>query len=81
MATAQKTTSEKTAAGVPAITVTSRSPMGSIYRAGRQWGPTDVTVPVSEFKKEQLDALRAEPLLVVSDTTIDTPAPSDTAQG
>lgn len=64
---------------IPAITVSSRSPMGSFRRAGREWARESVTVPVSDFKPAELQALRDEPMLVVSDTTI-TPEPAEAAE-
>ena len=36
-----------------------------IWRAGRFWPPENVPVPAHEITAEQLDALRAEPLLSV----------------
>ena len=61
MATAPKTT---------AIRVTSRSPKGAIWRAGRQWSAEPTTVSLTELSKEQVVALREEPLLHVEDVQL-----------
>lgn len=50
-------------------------------RGGRAWGPDATTVPVSEFKPEQLDAIRAEPRLIVVDVEIDAAATAPEGAG
>jgi hypothetical protein len=56
--------------GIPALVVSSRSPMGSFRRAGREWTRESITLPLSELTDDQVKALRNEPMLVVSDTVI-----------
>lgn len=45
-----------------------------IRRAGRHWGPEAVDVPLSELTPEQLELLREEGQLLVTD--IDMPEPA-----
>jgi hypothetical protein len=52
----------------PALSVV--SPGGAFRRAGRQFGPVPTLIPLSELSKDQIAALRAEPLLVVKDAEI-----------
>jgi len=52
---------------VPALKIRSVSPSG-FCRAGRRWVPEPQTVPLSDFTKKQVEALRAEPMLVVENT-------------
>lgn len=42
-------------------------------RAGRAWGVAPVDLPVTDFNRQQLAQLRAEPLLVVADIELDAP--------
>lgn len=56
---------------IPAIRVTSRSPKGAIWRAGRYWTPQPTTVARSEFSEGEIAALAAEPLLLVEPAQLD----------
>lgn len=56
---------------VPGLRI--RSVPESFCRAGRRWSNQTQDVPVSEFDKKQLQALRAEPNLVVVDVEIELP--------
>ena len=40
-------------------------------RIGRRFGGDAQVIPLSELKKGEAEALRAEPMLVVTDTTVD----------
>ncbi|ACB34508.1 hypothetical protein Lcho_2242 [Leptothrix cholodnii SP-6] len=55
---------------LPAITVTSRSPRGNLWRAGRDWSAQPTTVAISELSDAQIAALKAEPLLLVQNAEI-----------
>lgn len=55
---------------IPAITVTSRSPRGNLWRAGRDWSAQPTTVATSELTVDQVNALKGEPLLLVQDAVI-----------
>lgn len=48
------------------LTIVSRR--DGFRRAGRPWSVQPTTVDASEFTAEQLDALRADPMLVVSES-------------
>ena len=48
-------------------------PENGFCRAGRRWPREAQDVPLTEFDKKQLAALRAEPMLVVIDVEIDLP--------
>lgn len=50
---------------IPGLRV--RSVPASFWRAGRKWTKEPQEIPVSDFSKAQLTALRAEPNLVVED--------------
>ena len=58
------------------LQVQSRSPAG-FRRAGREWGPDPVKVPLSELTDDQVQALRDEPGLLVVD--VDMPAAEEPA--
>lgn len=60
--------SDKTPESVPALKVTSRP--DSFCRAGRRWTKEPQTVPLSDFKPEHVESLKAEPNLVVEETTL-----------
>ena len=49
-------------------TVTVVGPARGRWRAGRQFGPVPVAIPAEELTDEELEALRADPELVVSAT-------------
>lgn len=48
-------------------------PENGFCRAGRRWAREAQDVPLTEFDKKQVAALRAEPMLVVIDVEIDLP--------
>lgn len=54
---------------IPALKIRAVSPDG-FFRAGRKWTKEPVVVPVRDFTKDQVVALRHEPSLVVEDTEI-----------
>lgn len=54
---------------VPALRV--RASVEGFRRAGRAWSVEAVDVPVADFTKAQVEALRGEPRLVVVDAEID----------
>lgn len=65
------TTKKRNAAG-PAdksLSVAARHPNG-FYRAGRRWGAEATIVPLSELSAEEADALRHEPMLVVTEVDV-----------
>ena len=62
---------EKTSSSIPALKVTSRP--DSFCRAGRRWTKEPQIVPLSEFKPEQVESLKAESNLVVEETAMDAP--------
>jgi hypothetical protein len=77
MATAPKT-APKTAApagGTAALRVVSKSPMGTLRRAGLVFGTQPTIVLLSEITPEQAKSIKAEPLLDVTDTTAEAAAP------
>lgn len=49
---------------MPAITVI--GPKGGFRRAGREFGPEPVTIPLDELTGDQIKALRDEPMLAVT---------------
>lgn len=53
---------------VPGIRVSAKAE--GFRRAGRAWTKQPTDVPVSEFSKDQLKALRAETMLTVADIEI-----------
>ena len=55
---------------IPAIQVISRAPNPEFRRGGQVWFHEQRTVALTEFTEEQLQAVRDEPLLVVSDTEL-----------
>lgn len=55
-------------ASVPGIKVVARKEQ--FRRAGRVFTGEAATIPLSELKKEQLEQLRSEPMLVVVDVDI-----------
>jgi len=57
---------------VPGMRIIAR--VASFRRAGRAWGATAVDVPASDFDKQQIAALKAEPMLSVVDVDIEVPA-------
>ena len=61
----------KNEAGVPALQIVSRPE--SFCRAGRRWTHDPQVVPLSEFTKAQITALKAESNLVVTETTLTVP--------
>lgn len=61
-------------AGVPGLRVRSCSPMGTIRRGGAAFGPAAQTHPLADFSKDQLKAIREEPLLVIEDIVIEAEA-------
>lgn len=54
---------------VPGLRV--RAQVNGFRRAGRAWSAESVDVAASEFTKAQIEALRAEPQLVVEDIDLD----------
>lgn len=73
MATPNQKTAGKTIAGLRVVAKTA-----GFRRAGRAWSDKPTEVPVSEFKREQLAQLRADPGLIVIDTELAAPeAPAD----
>ena len=54
---------------IPALKIRAVPPRG-FYRAGRRWTPEPQVVPLSDFDKKQIAALRAEPNLVVENAEI-----------
>jgi hypothetical protein len=55
---------------IPALRITSRSPMGAFRRAGRTWVPEASVVAVNAFKKAEIELLKAEPMLVVTEVEV-----------
>lgn len=60
-----KATPAKKPAKEKAITVV--GPKEGRRRAGRRFGAEPVTIPVSELKKGEIEALKADPRLLVSE--------------
>jgi hypothetical protein len=56
---------EKKGKPVPGLRV--RALVEGFRRAGRAWSVLSVDVPLADFKKDEVAALRAEPQLVVED--------------
>lgn len=52
------------------LRVIARSPQG-IRRAGRHWGAEGETVSLADLTDDQVEMLRDDPALIVSDVTID----------
>jgi len=55
---------------IPALRITSRSPMGPFRRCGRTWVAEPSVVAVKAFKKGEIDILKAEPMLVVTEVEV-----------
>ena len=68
MTTDKKTPGKK----VPGLSIASRT--ASFRRAGLGFTAEPRLVPLAELTKEQLAALRAESMLIVTDVQIDAPA-------
>lgn len=62
----------KTPAGVPGLRIA--APGGTFRRAGLQFGSEPRELPVADLTEAQVQALRAEPALVVLDVTLPPPA-------
>lgn len=58
-----------------ALRVVSKSPLGTLRRAGFVFGAEPVTLPLAELSAEQEQAIRAEPLLVVTEIELEAAAP------
>lgn len=56
---------------VPAITVRTAKPKSHFRRAGLDFTNDVLTIAIADITDEQLEALRAEPMLVVEDTEIE----------
>ena len=63
---------------IKAITVSVVGENKSFYRAGHRWTQAPQTLPMNDLTEDQLQALRAEPILKVTDTEL--PAASEFAQ-
>ena len=50
------------------LRVTARS--ASFRRAGIQFGSTPVDVPVKDLKREQIEAIKSDPMLIVVETEV-----------
>lgn len=60
---------------VPGLRVAAK--VAGFRRAGRSWGSEPTDVPVSDFTTDQMDALKADPGLVVSNIEIEIEMPAD----
>ena len=61
------------------LTITSRRP--GFWRAGRQWTAEPVTVATDDFEPEQIQALRDEPMLIVTPGRIPRERAAEAAAG
>lgn len=71
MATRNK--SAAPAGSTAALRVVSRSPLGAMRRAGLAFDATPQVVALCDLTPEQAEAIRAEPLLDVSEVEIEPP--------
>ncbi|MBX3589079.1 MAG: hypothetical protein AB7I35_12275 [Ramlibacter sp.] len=69
MADPKQTASKPAKGKVPALRVVARR--DSFRRIGRRFGAEPVDIPLSELKKAEIEALRADRLLVVHEVEID----------
>lgn len=74
MATDKKVKSAAPAGSLLALRVVSKSPLGAMRRAGLVFDATPQVVALSDITPEQAEAIKAEPLLDVTETEIDPPA-------
>jgi hypothetical protein len=62
-----KTAPAPKAAAAAGLRVVSKSPLGTFRRCGFVFGLQPVVLPLSQLTAEQIDRLRAEPMLDVTD--------------
>lgn len=74
MATTAKKKPAAAAGSTAALRVVSKSPLGELRRAGLVFGPTATVIALADLTEDQADAIRAEPLLDVTDTVIESEA-------
>jgi hypothetical protein len=53
---------------VPGLRVTAKAE--GFRRAGRTWPATPTELPLADFKKGEVEQLRAEPMLVIEDVEL-----------
>jgi hypothetical protein len=58
---------------VKVLRVVSKSPKGRFFRAGIEFGAQPRDVRVADLKREQLKAIKEEPMLLVLETEIEVP--------
>lgn len=71
MATDKKLKFAAAAGSLAALRVLSLSPLGTLRRAGLVFDATPKLVPLASITQEQVDAIRAEPLLDVTDAELE----------
>ena len=64
-------------ASIKAIRVRSCSPQGTFRRGGEAFEREARTIPLKDLKKEQIEAIRKEPMLVVEDVEIEAAPDAD----
>lgn len=74
MATDKKLKSAAPAGSLLALRVVSKSPLGTMRRAGLVFDATPQLVPLADITPEQAEAIKAEPMLDVTETEIEPPA-------
>jgi len=74
MATEKKVKSAAPAGSLLALRVVSKSPLGTMRRAGFVFEASAQVVALADITPEQAEAIRAEPLLDVTETEIEPPA-------
>lgn len=70
-AAAKKTNTAKTTTAKKVKALKIVSSQEGFRRAGHSFGREAVTIPVSKLSKKQIDMLMDEPLLAVSETSVD----------
>lgn len=71
MATDKKLKLAASVGSLLALRVVSKSPLGGIRRAGLVFDTAPQLVPLASITQEQADAIRAEPLLDVTDAELE----------
>lgn len=58
---------------IPALRVVSKSPMGNFRRAGFVFTTEPTLIPMASLDKAQMAAIKATPVLDVTETTMEAP--------
>ncbi|MGK2898376.1 MAG: hypothetical protein ACSLE9_06785 [Burkholderiaceae bacterium] len=71
MATSIKNARKPAGPATKGLRVVSKSPLGTLRRAGLAFGPSPTVVPLDSLTAEQVDAIKGEPLYDVTEVDIE----------